>query len=390
MQRSLALTLAVLVAAGIGALYLTGSLDSGPPARSPGGRILTDRPDRSSPTPASSGATVPIGTPFPSESLPAAPAPSGTLTYLRGTRIFSRDIRSGPPRLVVDLHTADVAISTSSGSLAYVLPEGSSVGEGDFVRRPELHLLDMSSGKDADLGVGFSPVWNATGSEFVYLSPTQPRGCDGETCAGAVRVTLAAAGAAPQPISSPGQWHLLAWSGDRVLASEASHAGVTFSLSSTGGPTFAIQIPPNEIWDASPTGSQLISVTSGKISLLELRGGHPVGDAHTIATDAVLGDGTWSSGSELIAAVLIQKGRGGRMALLSGMHAPVPVAGSQGAMGNVVWDLAGDRFAYVSVDGSDRSRLQAVLCRLGSDRSARCKPVFSWAQGVSLLRVTIP
>lgn len=389
MQRSLVVGLAVLVMAGSGALYLADSLDPRP-AGPPGRHFPTSRREGSPTPPVPSQTSVSVATPSSSGSRSAAPPASGTLIYLRGTRILSRDIRSGPPRLVVDLHTPDLAISTSSGSIAYVVPQGSSTDEGDFVRRPELHLLDIGSGGDADLGVGFSPVWNAMGTEFVYLSPTQSRGCDGETCAGRVRVILGAAGASPRPISSPGHWHILAWSGNRVLASEGTDSSRTFSLSSTGGPLLAIEIPPNEIWDASPMGDQLITVTADKISLLELRGGHPAGDSHTIATAATLGEGTWSSGSGLVAAVVIQRGRGGRLALLSGRDAPVPVAGSEGAMGNVIWNLAGDRFAYVSVDAGDHSRLQAVLCRLDRGRRARCRPLFSWAQGISLLKLTIP
>ena len=69
---------------------------------------------------------------------------------------------------------------------------------------------------------------------------------------------------------------------------------------------------------------------------------------------------------------------------------PIPIRGSKGAMGNVVWDRAGTRFAYVGVDQTHRDRLQAVLCRLELGRRATCKPWFHWIEDVSLLQLLAP
>lgn len=385
MQRPLALALVVFVVAGTGALYLTGSRN-GAPAGPPPHQTVIPRRLRSDPP----GSPRPSGVvPSPSSvTNPSALGASRTLTYLRGTRIFSWDVGSGAPRAIADLHTADVTASTSSPLIAYVIPQKGSdpSANGDFVLSPELHLLDMESGDDVDLGPGFSPLWNALGRQFVYLSPTQPRGCDGETCTGTVRVNLAVPGQPTRPISGPGHWHLLAWSGDRVLVSEDGDPSQAISLSSTGGPSFAIQVPPSEIWDASPKGDELLAVAQGKISLLHLERGRPTGEVHTIATRASLGDGTWSAGSGVVAAALIEAGRQTRLALLSGTGPPEPVAGSEGAMGNVVWNVAGDHFAYVSIDSADPSRLQASLCHLTAGRTT-CRDLFSWSQGVSLLKL---
>jgi hypothetical protein len=105
---------------------------------------------------------------------------------------------------------------------------------------------------------------------------------------------------------------------------------------------------------------------------------------------AILADGSWSAGSGKLAGVLRKRDGRSRLSFLSPDRSPVPVPGSAGAMGNVVWDRAGDSFAYVAVDATHRSRLQAILCRPRPSGSEVCRRWFSWAQGVSLLELSAP
>jgi hypothetical protein len=314
-----------------------------------------------------------------------------TLTYLRGTRIIGRGRGQRGERTISDPQTADVTASQASNWIAYVAAQtGAMTGDGDFVRKPKLHLMDLASGADLNVGVGFSPLWDATGSRVAYMAPDSPRSCDGETCAGAVRVMVAGPADPARQVTAFGHLHLLAWAGDRLLVADENDLTHTTSLALDGSAPFSIPIPPSQIWDASPDGRTLISVTPGKVHFMTLDAGRPTGSVRTLPSAAIWGDGSWSAGSGRVAVVLRQPNGSTSMALMRPDGGPVPIAGSKGAMGNVVWDRAGTRFAYVGVDQTHRGRLQAVLCRLEPDRPAICKPWFHWIEGVSLLKLSSP
>ena len=303
---------------------------------------------------------------------------------------MEREAGSTSQQLVVNLKTADVSASPTSEWIAFVRAQGSENEESDFVRRPKLHLLDLASGTEVNLGVGFSPMWDPVDTELVYLRPDQARECDGEICAGMLTVMLATPEGSPQPISEPGHWHLLAWAGGRVLASEESDPTRIKSLSSRGDP-FSIAVPPDQMWDAAPDGSFLLTTVPGQIRFTRLVAGKPRGRGTSFAIPgATLGDGAWSAGSGRIAAVL--RGPQGTVsaALLSANEPPVVIPRSGGAMGNFVWNAAGDGFAYVGVSPADRNQLEAVVCRILTGPRVKCRSLFTWAQGVSLLRLDDP
>jgi hypothetical protein len=297
----------------------------------------------------------------------------------------SRELGSDTERVIVDLHTADVVQSPSSQWIAYVVAQGGPGGEdGDFVRRPELHLQDLSSGLDVDLGVGFAPLWSPSRRELVYLRPDRIRKCDGETCSSTSRVMLGNPDGSTRPIADAGRWHVLAWAGDRVLVSDENDTSKTISVSAGGADQFSIAVPPDQIWDSAPDGRALMTAVPGKATFTSLLGGRPSGSPQSFDLGgAILGDGSWSVGSGRIVAVMRDPG-GSHLVLLSPTAAPFPVAGSQGAMGNVVWDAAGDGFAYVSV-AADPGYLEARTCRVVSELEIRCRPLFRWTHGVSLL-----
>jgi hypothetical protein len=386
-RRPLILSFLIPLLAGIGLFSISCSGGDNPPPSPPPSSAPRSSP-RESPQPPSPTAVASV-TRSPS---PSVSPRSWTLTYLRGTRIVTRALGSNAEHVEVDLHTAGVAAS-GSGWLAYVVPKrGSASGEdGDFVRRPELHLLELDSGEDLKIGLGFAPLWKADGTEVAFLRPNRARRCDGESCAGKVHVLVVAPGEPAGSISGSGQLHLLAWAGDRVLVSDDRHLTSTTSLSAAGGSPFSIPVPPSEIWDASPDGSLLLSVAPGKLKFTELRGGHLTEKVRSVPIPgAILGDGSWSAGSGKLVGVLRMRDGRSSLSFLSPDRPPLPVPGSSGAMGNVVWDRAGDSFAYVGVDATRRSRLQAILCRPRPAGREVCRRWFSWAQGVSLLELRAP
>jgi hypothetical protein len=384
-RRTLILPLLLVAFASGGVLYLTTSGRDG----------STGRPHPRHPALPASPTASPARTygksPLPTPSSVPTREDSATLTYLRGTSIVTRILGSEVEHVVVDLHTADVAASPRSGWIAYVAPRGSASGEGDFVRRPELRLLDLPSGAQQDAGVGFSPLWRADGSELAFLAPNRPRSCDAESCTGGVRVMIGAPGQPSRPLTGYGHLHLLAWAGDRVLVSDDSDLSRTTSLSVDGSPAFSIPVPPSEIWDASPDGSLLLTVTPDGSSFTRLSRGHLARSAGTFhGPHAILGDGSWSAGSGRLVAVVRTAAGKARLGFVTPLRGVVPISGTQGAMGNVVWDRGGDSFAFVAVDGNDSNRLRAVLCRSLTREGASCRPWFSWRQGVSLLQLTSP
>jgi hypothetical protein len=383
-SRAALLSLLLLAVGGIGAFYLINGDEPGlvrPPH--PHSRALpTD-------SPSGGGSPVPPS-PTPTASQPdRSSPPAATLTYLRGTRLVKRTTGSAVERELLDLHTADVAAAPSSAWLAYVLSRGTSTEDGDFTQVPDLHLLDPRQSEDADLGPGFAPLWSSSGSQLAYLMPTQPRRCDGESCAGAVRVMTVTPGGSPRAISPSGHWHLLAWLGDRVLVANEQEFGRTLSLSGSRN-SIPINAPPNEIWDGSPDGRLLVTVTPGKINFTHVVGGNPTDEVRSFHSSATLGDGSWNPASRLIAGVLRTGTGSTRMTLLSEHAGLLPIERSRGAMGSVIWDSAGDRFVYVSVAAENRNRLQANLCNLRPAQKVTCRPWFTWSQGVSLLQLSAP
>jgi hypothetical protein len=375
----------VVILAGVGAAAVVQSAGNSTDRRDPGPRVPTVA-DSPQPTPTPTLSATASGSPVPSAS-PAAPA---ALTYLRGTRLVTRSLGSDVEQTVMDLHTADVSASSTSSWLAYVAPKkGTFPGNGDFVPRPELHFLDLASGADLDVGSGFDPLWKGDGSEVAYLAPSRARNCDAENCAGTVRVMVAAPDAPPRQLTAFGRLHLLAWAGDRLLVSDDADLRHTMSVASDGSGTSALPVPPSKIWDASPDGQTLLTVVPGHVSFMHLVGGRPTRTATSYdLAGEILGDGSWSTDPNRAAGVVRKRDGSSVLAFLSPQHGVVPVRGSAGAMGNVVWDSGAARFAFVAEDKSHRNRLRTVVCRMVTDLRASCRPWFSWSQGVALLKLS--
>jgi hypothetical protein len=375
------LVLALVVPAGL--FLATSKRDGAPPHPHVIRPLATTSPGTS--LPVASAKPAP-----PSSPAQSSPSPSSaTLIFVRNGHVMRRDLLTGEEVNIANLHTGDVTASPTSSWTAYVTPTAPEE-EGDFVQRPEMHFVDIGSGENIDVGKGFAPLWDPRGSQIAYLKPAESRRCDGETCIGSVRVMIAGPERRASPVAAPGHWHLLAWSGQRLLVSNDDHPGRAVSLSSDGSPSFAVPVAPSEIWDASPSGDRLLTVAPSNFKFVKLVDGHPTRQVESFPIDGELGDGAWNGSSGRIVAVLRKGGGRGVMALLSRQSGSTPIAGSDGAMGNVVWSGSGDQFAYVSIDPHSRSHLQAVLCQVITELRVRCRTVFSWSQGVSLLKLSVP
>ena len=70
---------------------------------------------------------------------------------------------AGPPRLLAEAPMWDVRASTSGRHVAYAT---------GVLADPQLHLLDVSTGKVTDLGPGAQPAWLPDGSALVYAVPS--------------------------------------------------------------------------------------------------------------------------------------------------------------------------------------------------------------------------
>jgi hypothetical protein len=307
------------------------------------------------------------------------------LLYVRGASLRTSG-RGGRHRLVAKVPGPDVRAAHGTDLIAYV--EGSGPRRGpDFLARPVLHVLDPSSEKDVVIGPGFGPMWAPGGSSLAYLEPIESRACDGEVCPGRTRVVAYDSKAGERSeLLGPGRWSLLSWAGKNILVADASDLSTTLSVP-VGAPPRRLRIAPSEMWDASPDGRWLVRSRAGEAAFLPLVDGRIDGAGIPIPVGpGILADGAWSPDSATVAAVLLHPGNGTgeRLVIFSPTRpAPVPVAGSKGVVGNVVWGSDGSAVGFAAV----RGRTGAVTARVCSVRGRECRSYLSSGAGVRLLRL---
>jgi hypothetical protein len=303
------------------------------------------------------------------------------LLYLDGTTLERMEIESGKSTRLARLPAPDVAASRSTRWIAYVV--GTSAVADDFVESPVLHLLDVTSGEDIDAGPGFAPLWHPLDDRVAFLRPAEPRECDAETCRGAVTVAVVEPGGAAQDLLPAGRWGLLAWAGDDLLVAD----GKDLSHTTVVGPGVhtKLDVPPSEIWDASPDGRRLVTVGATGAQVVHLDAGTISGSPRAVdLPGGLLGDGSWSSDSTRFAAIVRDRG-GTRVVVVEGDGLTArPLPGSAGAAGSVLWSPSG---TVVSITRSAQGgrRLEAAFCPV--DSGTRCRGLFSWVQDVVLLRM---
>lgn len=329
-------------------------------------------------TPSNGAADRP--SPEPNSSLPAL-SDDKELLYLDGTTLERFDIESGTQTRIVRLPTLDVSASRSTEWIAYVI--GIEVAADDFIESPVLHLRNVTTGEDIEVGPGFSPLWHPLDDRLAFLQPVEPRNCEVETCRGGVTVAVAGPGTDIGELLPAGRWGLLTWAGDHLLVVDGSDLSHTVVAHPDG--RSELDVSPSEVWDASPDGRWLVTVGPAGAELHPLEAGVPAGAPVDIDLgDAVLGDGSWSPDSSRLAATVRAGGRAQVAVVGSEDPEARPLAGSDGATGALLWSPSGSGVTLTRSTPGGR-RLEAAYCPV--DSGARCRGLFSWVQDVVLLRM---
>ena len=301
--------------------------------------------------------------------------------YLDGKTLRTYDVDAGSSRTIVELPSSEVTASGSS--LVYVKSATPTTGDEDFIASPELHLYDVSSGRDVTVGRGNSVLWHPQGDRFAYLEPAGARVCEGEACEGSNALVVAEIGSRRRTTLSRGEVYApLAWLGDRVVMSRQSPAPTTVGISETGEPE-DLGVPPAEFWGASPDGEWLVRSVAGRVDLESLtRGGQKV----TVEMPgSVLGEGAWAPDSSRLAAVSLRESGASRLVLLDPSRSGFEVVPrSSGGAGPVLWSRDGRALAFTRAAGPGGLRSQAVICEAAQGELG-CRGAFSWPRGVTLL-----
>lgn len=372
------------------------------------------------------------------------------LLYLGGTTLQRNLIKAQETETVMDLGSTNVVAAPGSKWLAYVVsgPTDEVIGSGV---QPVLHVFDPTTKDDVEVGPGYQPSWNPLGTRLAYLRTTDATNCSPLSCSSPSRITLYDPATGDSlPISDPEIWELgTTWSGDRVLAAKFHDADRVFTFDASGDEV-VMDVPPNEVWGASPDGSWVVRVRPSMSEFLPVEEGKVSGRAVPIDLQgASFGSGRWAPDSSSIAAVVTQpsgadptiiqrklatllglslervdellhqpleqlaeyyeklvkedpaKARQARalaeryraitsapdssLALLSPDDpSPTPVEGSIGVQGAPLWAPDGDSLVFARLVDPAAGLLQAFSCEL--DISGSCRLLFSWTEGVVLLR----
>jgi hypothetical protein len=284
------------------------------------------------------------------------------LIYLEGSTLHRLDLGTGRSRKFATFPSRDVYAYAGD----YLVVEDRAGGD-DFAQDPFLTLRNETGKVLADLGPGFSPLPNRSGS-VAYLRPVEERVCEGETCAGGLEVMRLGPQMEPIRVLPAGNWGLLAWAGEDIIVADGSQPDSALVVG-PGGEVSSFPFAPNEVWDAWPSGA---IVVEDDAEILDI----PNGNRTPIAIDGSLADGTVRASDALAVELL---GGGSRLLSISLDDGEVrPVPGSRGAMGPVLSLDEGDAFAYARADGLD---VEAVVC----EAIETCSPVLRWSEGITLL-----
>lgn len=311
------------------------------------------------------------------------------LLYAASGGLLVRGLDAGGARPYGALPRGDVFAAQGSRWTAEVVPSRPS-GDEDFLAAPRLIVSKV--GPDTRrriVGPGVAPMWDSSGRWVAYLQPDEARGCAGEVCRGEVEVAaFNPVTGASRRLLPAGHYGLLAFSHGRLWASDQADLKRTLVVS-VRGRRAAVPIPPAELWDVSPDGRWLVRSSGRNAKLIPLRGGQPAGSGRRVPlAGRLLADGSWAHDSSRVAAVLLPRsGEPGRarVSLFSPADpTPEPQPGTRHAVGQVLWAPDDSGFAVVRAAGRRLTRLRASYCR---PAAGSCTSLFSWIQGVVLLRV---
>jgi hypothetical protein len=299
---------------------------------------------------------------------------------------------------IAQIESLDVFGSPGTEWVAYVKPE---LRANSSAVVPTLHLLD-AGGKDTVVGVGSAPLWMSTGARLAYLRPVHPEDCTVDGCPGRSEVVvLEPATRDEQVILDKGKWSLLGWAGNRVLVADAKDPSTVSSVS-LGGNTAELGVAASEVWEASPDGRWLVTVSGDTTSIVPLEDGRIAGEGVEVPLiGKTLAGGAWSHDSSTVAAVALsqdipanlgKKGTLGESTTISEIVVfspedaePRMVEESFGATGNLLWSVGNDGLVFSKVANEKKGLFQSFYCPV--ETTEQCRLLLSFTQDVVLLRM---
>jgi hypothetical protein len=314
----------------------------------------------------------------------------GSILFVRRTSLMLFDAASGEEKKIADLGSADVAASPDGALVSYVSSSGDD--KEDFVAKPELTLLEISSGATTRIGSGLAPTFSPGGDLLAYAEPVGPRRCEGEVCSGNVRVMAGPPGQEAQQLLGPGRWVTLGWVGERLMVVDQNDPADVQLVSSDSGPE-SLGVAPPAVWGGSPAGDRILLVSANAAEFRPLGDSGLGSESTLVALQGTLGQGAWSPKGDVVAGALIGRPKGGipKTNLVTIAANDVPggrvetVPRSSGAAGQVLWSEDGETLVYVKSAPPRGLNLQAVVCRRPPEGS--CRPQFSWKRGITLLHL---
>ncbi|MGH2828046.1 MAG: hypothetical protein ACRDKF_13875 [Actinomycetota bacterium] len=309
--------------------------------------------------------------------------PTTGALYLSGKALASLDFDSGTTRRIGRMPTLDVHASPVTPWLSYVVPRTPQTEqEPDFVSDPVLRVINVDTSEDREIGDGFNPLWHPALPKLAYLRPIVERRCSGENCRGLFEiVTYDVITGERTVLTKPGRLNLLAWSGERVLFADAHDLSATYSVGSDGTlETF--DLPPSELWDASPDGRYLVRSAPGEAALIDLETNDETG-IHI--GPGVLAEGAWAPDSRRFAAAVLNEGRTRARAVVvdAADGGVTPYTSNLPGVLNVRWSPDAREFGFLTFVGAT-NRVEINRCPV--DRPSDCIIVGDALRRATLLR----
>lgn len=309
--------------------------------------------------------------------------PATGALYLSGNALTSLDFDSGVTRRIGRMATLDVHASPVTPWLAYVVPRTPQTEqEPDFISDPVLRVINVDTSKDREIGDGFNPLWHPASPKLAYLRPIVERRCSGESCRGVFEiVTYDVTTGERAVLTKPGRLNLLAWSGERVLFADAHDLSATYSVGSDGA-LETLDLPPSELWDASPDGRYLVRSAPGEAVLIDLETNDETG---IDIGPGVLAEGAWAPDSRRFAAAVLNEGRTRARAVVvdTADGGVTPYTSHLPGVLNVRWSPDAREFGFLTFVGAT-NRVEINRCPV--DRPSGCIPVGEALRRATLLR----
>ena len=313
-------------------LVLAGAATAGVLLTSSSGPASTQKPHLARqivsvppPPPVAPSPVVPPGGPLPRSALYGTTASSGNIALKR------MNLATGRSGTIFE--GGDLKVPPEGDWFAYstyVMPSGKEVRihEKGAVAAV-VHMRDLRTGRDIKLGKATGVVWSYDGMKLAALAPDHS--------------VLAATVADPRfrQVAPPGDWTILGWAGDRIVAFRTPPLA-DFFISLSGGispsPT-----PDATLRDPSPDGRWLFGISHHGDAVFQLLAGGPpvvvdihpwtLGLSYWTKDDLVYAAAATSTAVNAPSAVLVLNPRNGSM---------YRVPGTSGAVGAYPASKAGD------------------------------------------------